>query len=65
MREVHCTHTHTHYVSGLYISTNVTCKLSHNIPYNRDNKHPCLFSKLAAQMGAYNHGMPIFMGNLY
>ena len=30
--------------------------------HNRDNKCRCLFSKLAAQTGAYNQWMPIFMG---
>ena len=32
--------------------------------YNRDNKHECLFSKIAPRIGAYTRGMPIFMGCL-
>ena len=36
--------------------------LSVHIPQNRGIKHQCLFSKLAARMGVYNHGVFIFMG---
>ena len=32
------------------------------LPYNRGIKQLCLFSKLAAKMGAYFHGGFIFMG---